>query len=333
VNPRLRPLPLPLGLALLLLLPACKAPWSHGTESGPLTLSGTVEVHEVPLAFQVGGRIAKLAVDEGDRVAAGGTVAELDPADLQVALARARAEAAAAKATLAELEAGTRPQEIRVGRANLAKARADLALADTDLERTKKLLPADAASQAQLDQARRQRDVAAAAVDQARENLALLREGPRKEAIDRARAAHAAAEAATDAARRNRAYATLNSPVAGVVTVRLAEAGQVVAPGQAVFRLAEVDRPWVRAYLSEPDLPRVHLGQEAQVTVDGLPGTVFKGRLAFIAPDAEFTPKVVETRDLRVDLVYRIKVEVEDPQGRLKIGMPADVTLPAAPAP
>jgi len=99
-----------------------------------------------------------------------------------------------------------------------------------------------------------------------------------------------------------------------------------------VLRLAEIDRPWVRAYVSEADLPRVRLGQPAEVRVDGLPDRVFKGRLAFIAANAEFTPKVVETRELRVDLVYRIKVEVENPDGALKIGMPADVTL-APPAP
>jgi HlyD family secretion protein len=112
-----------------------------------------------------------------------------------------------------------------------------------------------------------------------------------------------------------------------VVGVRLAERGQVVPAGQAVFRVSEIDRPWVRAYLGETDLSKVRLGQTAEVRVDGLPGRVFAGRLAFISPTAEFTPKTVETKALRVDLVYRVKVEVENPEGHLKIGMPADVML------
>ncbi len=114
-----------------------------------------------------------------------------------------------------------------------------------------------------------------------------------------------------------------------MVSVRLAEAGQVVAAGQPVFRLAQLQRPWVRAYLPEPDVARVALGQAAEVRVDGMPGRVFKGHLAFISPQAEFTPKTVETKALRVDLVYRVTVDVDDAGGALKIGMPADVTLAA----
>jgi len=335
-DPHHRPAPsrlrvLALGVALLALA-ACKLPWSGDGDGGPLTLSGTVEAHEVPLAFQVPGRIATLAADEGDAVAEGDTVAELDPADLAVALARARAQAAADAATLAELVAGTRPQEIKVGEAAVGKAEADLKLAATERDRLRRMVPAEAAAQAQLDQAESTYAVAQAALAQARENLVLLKEGPRKERIARARATRAAADAAAAAATRDLGHARLVSPARGVITVRLAEAGEVVAPGQPVLRLAEIDRPWVRAYVSEADLPRVRLGQPAEVRVDGLPDRVFKGRLAFIAANAEFTPKVVETRELRVDLVYRIKVEVENPDGALKIGMPADVTL-APPAP
>lgn len=318
-------------LAVCLLAPAgCKLPWGKG-DDGPVTVSGTVEVHEVPLAFQVPGRIQRLGADEGDRVAAGDVVAEIDPADLEVAVARARAEAAAAAAALAELEAGTRAQELKVGEADLARASADRALAATERERLRQMVPQDAAPQADLDRAERQYAVAVAAEAQAREHLALLREGPRVEEIDRARAERQARDAAARAADRDLGHARLTSPAAGVITVRMAEQGEVVAPGQPVLRLAELDRPWVRAYLAEPDLARVRLGQPATVRVDGVPDRTFKGRLAFIAADAEFTPKVVETRELRVDLVYRIKVEVEDPDGRLKVGMPADVTL-AAPA-
>ena len=130
-------------------------------------------------------------------------------------------------------------------------------------------------------------------------------------------------------ARQQRDYVDLASPVAGTVTTRLAEAGEVITAGQAVLRVASVDHPWVRIYINEQDLPNVHLGQAAQVSVDGMPGRIFSGKLVFIAPEAEFTPKTVETRELRVDLVYRAKVEVANPDGALKIGMPADVHLNA----
>ena len=162
---------------------------------------------------------------------------------------------------------------------------------------------------------------------QARHSLALLREGPRQEDIDRAAAEHQARQVAVSIAEQQLVYTELRSPVAGVVSVRLADAGEVVAKGQAVLRIAELTRPWVRAYLNETDLARVKLGQAAEIRVDGLPDQVFSGRLSFISPEAEFTPKTVETRALRVDLVYRIKVDVDNPDGLLKLGMPVDVIL------
>ncbi len=168
-----------------------------------------------------------------------------------------------------------------------------------------------------------------AGVEQARQNLALLREGPRQEDIDQAAATLRARQATVETAQQQLAYVQLYSPVAGVVSVRLAEVGEVVSSGKPVLRVAELSRPWVRAYLNEADLPQVRLGQPAEVRADGLPGRVLAGRLAFISPDAEFTPKTVETRALRVDLVYRVKIEVENPDGALKLGQPADVLLKA----
>jgi len=154
--------------------------------------------------------------------------------------------------------------------------------------------------------------VAAARLEQARQAQALLRAGARREEIERAQAELGAATATLEAARRQLGYVRLASPAGGVVSVRLAERGQVVGAGQPVLRLAELERPWVRVYVAAADLARVRVGQPAEVRVDGLPGKVFRGRLAFISPQAEFTPKTVETRALRVDLVYRCKVDVED---------------------
>lgn len=314
-------------LALFTLLGGCRWPWGADAPEGTLVLPGTVEAHEAPLAFQVGGRIAVLRVDEGAWVKAGDVVAELNPNDANLDAVRTAADAESARQALAAMVAGTRPQEVKVSRATLARAEADLTLAQAERERVKALRAEEAVSQADLDRAEQQFAAAEAARSEAAERLNLATEGPRAEDVARARADHASRAAAAAEARRRLAYTRLRSPVDGVVTLRQAEKGEVVAAGQPVFRVAETAHPWVRAYLDEPELPRVRLGQEAEVTADGLPGTVWKGRLAFVAQEAEFTPKVVETRELRSDLVYRIKVEVEDPGSALKIGMPVDVRL------
>jgi len=318
-----------LTLSLLPLLTAFRWPWQAASDPERIELSGTVEAREVDLAFQVGGRIAELAVDEGDAVQAKQRVATLDARDYELALRAATAQMDAAQAALAALRAGTRIQELRVAEAQLAKAQADLDYARVEFKRIAELVARKLAPQEQLDQLQQRQNVALAGVEQARQMLALLREGPRQEEIDRAAAELRARQAAVETARQQLAYVQLHSPVTGVVSVRLVETGEVVAAGKPVLRVAELSQPWVRAYLNEADLPRVRLGQPAEVRVDGLPGKVWPGRLAFIAPDAEFTPKTVETRALRVDLVYRVKIEVENPSGALKLGQPADVLLKA----
>lgn len=313
--------------AIIAALSGCKWPWADGRTSSSILQSGTIEARETDLAFQVPGRIARLLVDEGDAVAAGQKVASLDPRDYQLALDRARADAEVSKAALVLLEAGSRPQEVKVAEAAVAQAEAQVEFAQAETRRVAALVPKQLAAQDQLDRARLQEDVAAATLTQAKQQLALLKEGTRKEQIAQARADYRARLAAVAVAQQQLRYVDVASPTAGGITVRLAEVGEVVAPGQAVLRLAAMDRPWVRAYVNEKDLPRIRLGQAAEVRADGLPGKTFTGKVTFISPEAEFTPKTVETRELRVDLVYRIKVEVANPDGVLKIGMPAEVTV------
>lgn len=322
-----------LTLSLLLLLTAFRWPWQTAGDTERIELSGTVEAREVDLAFQISGRISELLADEGDAVQAGQRVAGLDTQDYELALRTAAAQRDAAQAALAALESGTRIQEIRVAEAQLAKAQADLDFARAEFQRFANLASRKLASEDQLDQTRLRQNVALTSVEQARQTLALLREGPRQEDRDRVAAELRARQVLVETARQQLSYARLPSPVTGIVAVRLAEVGEVVSPGKPVLRIAELQRPWVRAYLNEADLARVRLGQPAEVRVDGLPGRVLPGRLAFIAPDAEFTPKTVETRALRVDLVYRVKIDVDNPDGALKLGMPADVTLKAAAVP
>jgi HlyD family secretion protein len=323
----MRRLPPVLLFPAFLMLAGC----DDGPEAGPLHLTGTVEVREVDLAFRVGGRIMERAVDEGQRVENGVVVARLDAEPYRLALQRARAEAVAARAQLAALRAGTRAQELRAAEAAQRRAAQQLAFARAEEKRVAEIAARDLASEQALERARLERQVARAQLQEADERLALLREGPRAEDIDRAEAEWQAREAAAALAQQQLDDASLVAPVSGVVSVRLAETGEVVQAGQPVLRVAALDAPWVRAFLPEPWLSRVRLGQAAQVRVDGLPDTVFTGRLSFIAPEAEFTPRTVETQELRTDLVYRVTVDVQDAGGRLKRGMPADVYLEAAP--
>jgi HlyD family secretion protein len=281
-------------LALPLLMLSLSACNRGGGNGATIDLSGTVEAREADLSFQVGGRITKLPVDEGDVVKSDQVLATLDDADYQLALKRARAEDAAAHAAVEQ-------------------ARAQVKFTRSDLARVSHLAQKNMVSPEKLEQAQLAKQSAAA-------NL------------DRALAQVAVARAAVDTAKRQLQYVQLVAPNAGTISIRMAEVGEVVPPGKTVLRLAETARPWVRAYINEADLARVRLGQEAQVRVDGLPNTVFKGRLSFISPKAEFTPKTVETHALRVDLVYRVRIEVNNPEGALKIGMPADVTLQATAA-
>lgn len=299
----------------------------NSDNSSALVLTGTVEARETALAFQVDGRIEKLLIDEGQLVTAGQTAALLIDQDYRLAVNRTRAEMAAAEAALALLEAGSRSQEVQVAAATLDQALAERRFAEAEEKRIRRLVASKLASQEQLDQATLKQDIAASAVRRTEQQLQLLQEGARQEELDKARAELAARRSALEAAEQWLSYTRLASPVSGLVTLRQAEAGEVIGAGQPVFKVAELSRPWVRAYLNETDLARVRLGQRVQVTVDGLPDRAFDGVLSFISPKAEFTPKSVETRALRVDLVYRVKIQLEDPDGVLKLGMPADVVL------
>lgn len=318
-----------LVLCLLVALSACRWPGAGHRDDGTLRLSGTVEARETELAFQIPGRIAEMKADEGDAVQVGQAVARLDPGDYRLAASRAAAEAEAAGQALAALKAGSRPQEVKAAEAVVAQAEAQLKFARAETQRVAKLVPRQLASQDQLDRVRLQEHVAETGLAQAQQQLALVKEGPRKEDVARARAVFQASQQAAAAAERQLGYVDLASPVTGAVTVRLAEPGEVVAAGRPILRVTSLQQPWVRAYVNETDLARIRLGEAAQVKVDGSEKS-FPGRISFISPEAEFTPKTVETRELRVDLVYRIKVEVDNPGGVLKVGMPADVVIPPA---
>ena len=310
-----------------LVLSACSDDRRSGDRSAPLTLYGNVDIREVQLAFQDAGRIRALPVDEGARVAAGQVVAELDPTRYQLELQRLNGEVAAQTQVLARLRQGSRPQEVARARAAAASARASLADAATQLARKQQLRTVNRISVQEVDTARTRVETLQANLKAAEEEVSLVVEGPRQEDIAAAEASLAALAAARDLAAQRLEDTRLLAPAAGVIRTRILEPGAMAAPGAPVFTLALTDPLWVRAYISEPDLGLVHEGMRAEVRTDTLPDKTYQGWVGFISSTAEFTPKTVETTELRTKLVYRARIFVCDPQEELRLGMPVTVTL------
>jgi HlyD family secretion protein len=295
--------------------------------SNSLLLSGNVEAHESVVGFRTQGRIVALPVEEGQQVPAGELLARLDDADYQQ---QVRIDEATVKTRGRELElalAGNRPQDVRAAEQTVADAKADLELKRTDLARYTKLYKRDAVSAQTYDQADTACKRAQATYERAQQNFSETREGTRKEQIAVSRATLRAAQQNLELSKVRLGYTVLHSPLAGVITVRQAELGEYVVPGTPVVTIADLDHLWVRAYVSETDLGRVRWGQAATVRTDTYPGKSYRGTISFISSEAEFTPKTVQTNKERVALVYRIKVDLENPNHELKPGMPADITL------
>ena len=301
--------------------------WRAPPDTG-LTLYGNVDIRTVQLGFRVAGKLAELRVDEGDAVKRGDLLARLDEAPFANALHAAEADAATAEATLAKLKAGARPQEIAQARAAVAEAEANLTNLRRTYDRTLNLRATGTASQSLLDQAVAAQGMAAARLDAAREALALLEAGSRTEDIAAAVATSQGAAARRDQAQTSLDDARLVAPEDGVILTRVQEAGAVVAAGSTVYTLSLPHPVWERADVAEGNLGRVAPGQSVQVFTDSRPTKPYQGRIGFVSPVAEFTPKSVETPELRTDLVYRLRVVIEGDPAGLNQGMPVTVRIP-----
>jgi HlyD family secretion protein len=306
--------------------------WYAGRSSGPgaIVLYGNVDLREVSLAFNDSGRIASIAVEEGDRVHRGEALAQLDTGRLLPMVAQAEARAAAERAALERLQHGSRPQQIAQARANLALARAEQRQALAQYSRVAAVFHRSggrAVSRQDVTDARAAAAVAAARTRVAREALHLAVLGPRREDIAQASALLAADRAAVALLRQELADATLRAPLDALVRTRIGEPGDMVSPQSPVLTLAITNPKWVRAYVPETDLARVHPGMPASVAVDGFAHRRFAGWVGFISSEAQFTPKAVQTPELRTSLVYEIRVFVKDPHDQLRLGMPATVYL------
>lgn len=380
-------------IGLIIILAIMAYFWLDETRNGTsssIFLSGNIELRTVNLAFKVPGQLVDLAVEEGDTVTEGMTLAALDPnlllrrrdqAEAGLAAARSRrreleasltyqisrteaqieqqnAELKQAQAYLDQLLSGARDQEIEEGRAAVERVASEAQRARLAWARAQTLYANEDISASQRDQFQSTSEASAASVRQARQRLDLLIEGPRKEDITSARAQLERAQAGlklaetqrldvkrieqsietaradTQSARAQLALIdtelkdlVMRSPTDGVVLVKAAEVGEILAGGTTVVEIGDIEHPWLRGYISEEDLGRVKLGSPVKITTDSYPGKVYQGRISFIASEAEFTPKQIQTFEERIKLVYRIKIDVSNPDRELKLNMPSDAEI------
>jgi HlyD family secretion protein len=300
-----------------------------GRQTSPawLELQGNVEIREVRLAFEVPGRIARLYVEEGERAAAGQLVAELEKDYFEDRVRQAEAALQAAQAELWKLRTGARPEEIEQAQANLAAAQASFDNAQTQWQRVQHLLPQKAVSQEVYDNAKAARDRAEAQLQAAQAALKLLQVGARVEDIARAEAQVALCQAQLAETQRRLNDAKLTAPSDGVIQTRIREVGEWVQVGEPIYTLTLTDPVWIRTYVNGLDLERIRPGMAVTVRTDT--GREYPGQIGFISPVAEFTPKTVQTREIRTNLVYRLRVIVSDPKGELRQGMPVTVLVPS----
>ncbi len=316
---------------IVILLALAGGAWwwfSQGTlASTEIVLHGNVEMRDVSLAFNDAGRIDRILVEEGAKVKKGDVIATLDTSRLMPLLAQAEAQVAAQTAALNKLKAGSRPEEVAQVKATAAAAHADATNAALGYERARMLSSGGASSSvtaSQLDTAKAVSDAASAKANAADQAVAIVVAGARAEDVAQAQATLNAGQAGRDLIRQQLADATLKAPVDGVIRSRLLEPGEIASSARPVVSIAIVDPKWVRAYLSETDLARVKAGQSASVSVDGV-AKPLTGTVGFISPVAEFTPRAIQTQELRTSLVYEVRILVNDIGDVLKLGMPATV--------
>ena len=300
-------------------------------DDNTLRLYGNVDIREVQLAFRQSGRVAQMHFDEGDHVETGARIAVLDAQPFEEALAAADASVDVSRAELDKLHRGLRPQEIAQTQEALNQVLAVAREAERNFDRQSQLLTSGATSQKAADAARAARDQAVASVNSARAAHSQAMEGFRKEDIAAGQARLAAAQAARAQAATALADTVLLAPSTGTVIARVREPGSMVVSQSPIYSLS-LDAPvYVRAYVSEPDLGRIAPGMQVQVRRDSS-DKVYQGQIGFISPRAEFTPKTVETTDLRTDLVYRLRIVVTNADAALRQGMPVTIDVDAAQA-
>lgn len=298
-----------------------------------LTLYGNVDIRQVSLAFEQSGRIEKLLVQEGDKVKAGQVLAALNTNALHIQAKQAQAQLKAQQEAIVKQDVGARPEEITQAKAQLASAQAELDKTNKNLQRLQILVSRTdgrAISQQELDYAKSNKDSAEAAVRERQANLELIIKGARQEDREAAKAQYEVTKANLDLINYNLTQAELKSPVNAVVRARLQEVGDMTTAQKAVYTLALTDPKWIRVYVNEQDLSSIKMGGTAQLIRDSDPNQPINGKIGYISSVAEFTPKTVQTEEIRTTLIYEVRVYVNDPNDQLKMGQPVTVKVPLA---
>ena len=302
----------------------------RGAPDQRVVVHGNVDIRQVSLAFDGSGRIALLMVEEGQRVKAGDTLAVLDTRTLRLQLDQAQGQEEAQLQTLLRLQHGSRPEEIKQAQSRLRAAQADASRADQDLARLQSIAAMTqgrGVSAQDLDKAQSAAQANKAKVDELQDALRLAELGPRAEEVANAQAMLKAAKAQVALLMHEIAQGELKAPADAVVRSRLLEPGDMATPQRPVFALALTQPKWVRVYVSESDLGRIKPGMAARVWTDSQPDKPWTGHIGYISSVAEFTPKSVQTEELRTSLVYEVRVLVDDPRDDLRLGQPATVQL------
>lgn len=309
------------GLVSLLFLVAC------GEQELGVRGSGTVEATEVTVAARVQGELLSVEVDEGETVEKGAVLARIDREDLELQLRQAEQRLEGARAQLDLLLAGARSEDLRQAQAQLEQAQQALELARKSYERVRRLHEGGSATPSELDRAETEFEQARSRVSSAEAQVEKLESMARPEEVRAARARVAEAQAGVDRIRNRQAETVARAPRSGTVTTRAREAGEFVAPGAALFTIADLSTVYLTIYVPEPSLGAISLGQQAEISVDGMAERRFTGEITRISEKAEFTPKNVQTQDARAQLVFAVEIKIDNSEGIFKIGMPADARI------
>lgn len=314
-----------LGVASLLFLIAC------GEAEIGVRGSGTVEATEITISARAQGELLSVEAEEGDVVEKEEVIAQIEREDLELQLQQGENRLEGARAQLDLLLAGARSEDLRQAQAQLEQAEQALELARKSYDRVRSLSEGGSATPSDLDRAETEFEQARSRVASAQAQVEKLQSIARPEEVRASRAKVAEAQAGVERIRRRLAETVVKAPRAGTVTTRAREAGEYVAPGTPLFTIADLETVYLTIYVPEPSLGEIALGQEAEVSVDGMPERTFRGRVTRIAEEAEFTPKNVQTQDARAQLVFAVEITIDNSEGIFKIGMPADARIVTEP--
>lgn len=312
---------------LLLIMATLCMGCGNGDNNGRIEASGTIEAVNVTVSSKTAGEVKQVDTEEGSRVNAGDTLLLIDHEMLDIQLNQAQASKDFSEAQYSLLKSGARSEDIKQAQEGLRQAEVNYQLAEKDRDRMQKLFDSQSVTRKQYEDAMARYEVARAQFNAARENVSKLKNLARPEELKQMEANLKRSEAGVDLLKKNISDSYVLSPISGFVVKKFVEKGETVSPAASLFKISDLSRVDLIIYVSEEELGRVKLGQSADVSVDAFKDKTFKGRVTYISPEAEFTPKNIQTKDERTRLVFAVKISIDNPGFDLKPGMPADAVL------